>query len=166
MGPWKSVPTKGLLSAIRLCDPILHDIVVMLLGFVLHYWSLLLPEGHHFQIPVSHQAAWHIWYTGTKSLRKYKIRVFNFSELMICESVAGNGYHRAQSRIKTRLVTDPWWHSCMCEDFIFPPVDLGERARQTWRAKSNMSVDLTKELCRHVIFVPRGIHSICDGFNF
>lgn len=125
MWPWKSVPTKGLFSAIRLCDPILHDIVVMLLGFVLRRWSLFLPEGHHFQILVSHQAAWHIWYTGMKSLRKYKIRVFNFSELMICESVAGNGYHKA-CRIKTRLITDPWWHSCMCKDFIFPPVDLGE----------------------------------------
>lgn len=107
MWPWKSVPTKGLLSAVRLCDPILHDIVVMLLGFVLCYWRLFFPEGHHFQMPVSHQAAWHIWYTGTKSLRKYKIGVLIFSELRIRESVAGNGYHKAR-RIKTRLITDPW----------------------------------------------------------
>lgn len=113
MWPWKSVPTKGLSSAVRLCDPIFHDIVVMLLGFVLCYWSLFLPEGHHFRIPVSHQAVWHIWYTGTKSMRKYKIGVLNFSELMIRESVAGNGCHKARG-IKTRLITDPWWHSCVC----------------------------------------------------
>lgn len=45
--------------------------------------------------------------------------VLNFflTNLMVCDSVAGNGCHKT-CRNKTRLITDPWWHSCICWDFI------------------------------------------------
>lgn len=118
------------------------DASLVCIAFLKTFFLLL--EWHHFQIPVSHQAAWHIWYIGTKSLRKYKIGVLNLSELMIRESVAGNGYHKACG-IETRLITDPWWHSCVCEDFIFPPVDLGECVETDEESKKQYTSLLTKQ---------------------